>query len=169
VIFYKNGVSLGVDENQSPKLTGGVPGETPYYMEAELNSPMVSLIPGESYRFDTEWFPTRAGDAFVTADETGIVTTPVAAVRTQNGLLITGQFGVFFPGKIWVNLLNARGSNLGQLRIADADPLELLDLHTAVAAPTATTKISLHVVDENGNDRGVLGEADVQPASRGTA
>ena len=29
-------------------------------MEAELNSPMVRLEPGEEFNFDTSWFPTRA-------------------------------------------------------------------------------------------------------------
>ena|ERR1700688_902932 len=38
----------------------------PFYMEAELNSPMVQLYPGESHSFDTEWFPTR-GDSGIQA------------------------------------------------------------------------------------------------------
>ena len=33
---------------------------TPYYMEAEVNSPIVDLQAGESYAMDTSWWPTRA-------------------------------------------------------------------------------------------------------------
>ena len=42
-----------------PILTSSSLEKTPYYMEAELNSPMVVLGPGETYAFDTTWFPSR--------------------------------------------------------------------------------------------------------------
>ena len=35
-----------------------------YYMEAEVNSPVVELYPGESYAMDTQWYPTRMGSEF---------------------------------------------------------------------------------------------------------
>jgi hypothetical protein len=169
VIFYKNGASLGVDANLLPQLRAGTPGETTYYMEAELNSPMVSLPPGGKYRFDTEWFPTRAGDAFDTVNQAGLVATSTTATRARQGVLITGKYGVFFPGKVWVNFFDGQGTKLGQMPIADTSPLDLLDLHSDVAAPAGTTKISLHVLDNTGTDRGVLGEADVKPDSGGAA
>ena len=59
VIFYKNGGSLTLDKSGSPVLTSSHPEEALRYMEAEINSPIISLAPGESYAMDTEWLPVR--------------------------------------------------------------------------------------------------------------
>jgi len=50
-------------------------------MEAELNSPMVRLGPGESYNFDTEWFPTRADKDFQGVTDAGVILKPLRAVQ----------------------------------------------------------------------------------------
>jgi uncharacterized protein DUF4380 len=168
VIFYKNGASISIDRNLVPKLMAGSPGETPYYMEAELNSPMISLHPGESYRFDTEWFPSRADNAFATVNPAGMVAIPATASKSAHGLLIAGNFGVFFPGTVVVRFFDAHGAELGQEPIGIANPVEILKLNSDVAAPRGTAKISIHIVDDNGNDRGTLGEAEVKVPSGAT-
>jgi hypothetical protein len=168
-ILYKNGVSITLDGNLVPRLTGGSSEETPFYMEAELNSPMVSLRPGDSYRFDTDWFPTRAGNAFFTVNSAGMVAIPAAAVKSSKGVLITGSFGVFFPGTVVVRFFDAHGAELGQMPIGVSNPLEVLKLSSDVAVPAGTAKISIHVLDNHGMDRGILGEADVKVPSGATA
>jgi hypothetical protein len=60
LIFYKNGAALGLNEKGRPELRSTEVESTPYYMEAEVNSPMIDLQPGESYAMDTNWWPTRA-------------------------------------------------------------------------------------------------------------
>lgn len=59
VIFYKNGPSVRLNADGMPHLTSSSLEETPYYMEAELNSPMAVLTPGQTYTMDSQWFPTR--------------------------------------------------------------------------------------------------------------
>ena len=44
-----------------------------FYMEAEVNSPMVELKPGETYAMDTTWYPTRMGEDFKTTTWAGVV------------------------------------------------------------------------------------------------
>jgi hypothetical protein len=59
VIFYKNGSIVHLDEQGFPALAPPN-GETPVrYMEAELNSPVVSLAAGQTYAMDTEWRPVH--------------------------------------------------------------------------------------------------------------
>ena len=60
LIFYKNGASLELNENGRPVLRSSEVESAPYYMEAEINSPLVELQPGETYSMDTNWWPTRA-------------------------------------------------------------------------------------------------------------
>ncbi len=57
IIFYKNGPTVELDAKGMPYLTSRSLEKTPYYMEAELNSPMAVLGPGESYAFDTTLVP----------------------------------------------------------------------------------------------------------------
>ena len=59
VIFYKNGPSIHFDKQGHPALPATTTLETPYYMEAEINSPIVNLAPGQTYAFDTTWTPIR--------------------------------------------------------------------------------------------------------------
>ena len=54
IIFYSSG---------PPDTQNNEPREGPF-MEAEMNSPMVKLAPGESYAMDTQWYPTRMGEDF---------------------------------------------------------------------------------------------------------
>ncbi len=60
VIFWTNGPETRLNSEGEPSLTSGGDG-SPYYLEAEINSPLVQLQPGESRDLDTEWYPTRAG------------------------------------------------------------------------------------------------------------
>ena len=59
VIFYKNGSIIHLDEQGFPALLPAQGENSARYMEAELNSPLVSLAPGETYAMDTEWRPVR--------------------------------------------------------------------------------------------------------------
>ena len=165
LIFYKNGAALGIDNNLLPKITPASPDSTPYYMEAELNSPMVSLQPGETYAFDTEWFPTRSTAVFATAMPAGIVDTHAHLVSEASHLLLVGSFGVFYPGEVRALYLNASGSELGHASIAQADPSVLLEIRAMITLPPGTAKISLHVIDLKGIDRGILDEANATPSN----
>ena len=80
VIFYKNGPTVKLDAQGMPYLSKDLE-EAPYYMEAELNSPMVVLRPGETYAMDTFWFPSRMGRDFHTVTDAGMVGQPLTATR----------------------------------------------------------------------------------------
>src|ERR1700722_1589762 len=81
VIFYKNGPTVELDSAGMPHLSRLNRKETPYYMEAELNSPMAELGPGESYTFDTNWFPCRMGADIHTVTDAGTVGKPLTVAR----------------------------------------------------------------------------------------
>src|SRR5215831_14132034 len=59
VIFYLNGPMLRLNDKGMAEISSTRIEDTPYYMEAELNSPLVTLLPGNTYAFDSEWLPTR--------------------------------------------------------------------------------------------------------------
>jgi hypothetical protein len=73
VIFWTNGPQLKLNADGMPSLSSEKAGEAPYYLEAEINSPLCRLRPGESCSLDTEWFPTRCGAEFRGVKDAGIV------------------------------------------------------------------------------------------------
>jgi len=159
VIFYKNGPSVDVNDQGAPVIRTS-PDDAPFYMEAELNSPMMDLKPGESYTFSSEWFPTRMGSNFKTATEAGVIGEPLAVSEpSANGgmLMLTGSFGVFFAGRLVACLYDDGGSEVARVPIESVIPTDPVKLEQAIKISPATTAISVHLIDRSGVDRGSLG------------
>jgi hypothetical protein len=161
VIFWMNGPEVRLNGDGNPSLSTD-PDSSPIYLEAELNSPMCRLRSGESCEFDTEWFPTRAGSEFHGVTDAAIVMHPLQAVQLGDGKLkLSGSFGVFFSGRLFAHLYNDHGSPLGTTHVADVSPTEAVSLETEISPAGKPARLSLHLEDENGVDRGSLGEVKV--------
>jgi hypothetical protein len=161
VIFWTNGPELRLNSEGTPSLTSGGDG-SPYYLEAEINSPLVQLRPGETRDLDTEWFPTRATTEFRGVEDAGVVVRPLQATRLETGhLRLSGSFGVFFAGHFVVHFYDEHGGFLGTAPVIQVDPTELVQLAMELAPPAKSSRISLHLEDSNGLDRGALQEVQV--------
>jgi len=161
VIFWTNGPEARLKDDGEIAL-GKDPDASPYYLEAELNSPMCRLRPGENCTFETEWFPTRAGSEFHGVSDAGILIRPLKAVRAQNDAVkLSGTFGVFFSGHLEAWFYDEHGANLARTRIADVSPAEAVSLEKEVAAAKAA-RVSLHLIDDGGVDRGSLQEIRIE-------
>lgn len=160
VIFWTNGPQ--VRQNPDGTASFGRPDKesSPFYMEAELNSPLLRLYPGESHSFDTEWFPTRADSNFQGVTDAGVVLQPLQAAEdaASGKVNISGVFGVFFSGKLMARLYDAHGAAIGSEPLMDVDPKTRALLQTTVSR---AARVSLHLVDRSGVDRGALGEVRV--------
>jgi hypothetical protein len=132
-----------------------------HYLEAELNSPMCKLHPGESCSFNTNWFPARAGNEFNGATDAGILIKPLEATLDNGKVRLLGSFGVFFPGHLIARFYDEHGSFIGATPVADTHPAQLLSLDTEVVAPGQAARVSLHLIDESGLDRGSLNEVHI--------
>jgi len=165
VIFWTNGPEMRLGDDGEVAVSKDMEA-SPYYLEAEINSPMCRLRPGESCTLDTEWFPTRAGNEFHGVSDAGILIHPLKATRTQNDKVkVSGAFGVFFPGHLEARLYDDHGANLASIPMMDVNPAEAAMLEKEVSAPRAG-RISLHLIDENGIDRGSLQEVRVESGER---
>jgi len=167
VIFWTNGSGLQLNSDGEPVLRADEEGKPPFYMEAELNSPLCRLRAGESCHFETEWFPTRAeGDVHGITDA-GILVKPLRAIRLENEkITLAGSFGVFFPGGLVVRLYDQQGASVGTVPLADVSPTELVTLQREISADAKATRLSIHLIDTHGVDRGLLGEVPLMPAEK---
>lgn len=166
VIFYKNGPSLQLDAKGYPRLTSDDPRTTPYYMEAEINSPLAVLQPGSTYAMDTKWFPSRADGNLKTVTYAGTVAQPFAISTTQSGTYATGTFGVFFAGKLLAYLYDDRGIERNIVSLTSVDPRDKVELHQLIVIPANIVRVSLHLVGLHGRDYGSLGEASTQQSDQ---
>jgi hypothetical protein len=161
VIFWTNGPEMRLSQDGMPSLSANEDA-SPVYLEAEINSPMCRLRPDESCSFETEWLPARAGNEFHGATDAGIVIRPLQATLLASGKVkLSGSFGVFFSGHLVAKFYNEHGSMLGTVSVADANPTEPRPLEAEVAPPGKPARLSIHLEDESGVDRGVLQEVKV--------
>ena len=162
VIFYTNGPALEFDDKGMPFLTSSNPAEMPYYMEAEVNSPMVVLKPGETYALDTKWFPTRIGGRPERVTEAGVIASGPTVSKSGNGLLLSETFGVFFPGNLTAYLLDRDGVRTGVVSLQSVSPLDIVEVRKEIPTSPGVARISIHLVDDQGIDRGSLGEVSTK-------
>jgi hypothetical protein len=155
IIFYSSGAPCARRGRPSGSREGP-------FVEAEVNSPMVTLKPGESYAMDTTWYPTRMTDDFKKPTWSGVIGQPLTATRTADGLVLSGEFGVFYPGTL-VAHLHPRTQEDNTMKVVDVSPAEMVHLQSTIQAPPNTSRVSIHVVDAKGVDRGPLGEVFVNP------
>jgi hypothetical protein len=162
VIFWTNGPQLKFSSDGVASVSDGSEGVSSFYMEAEINSPMCSLRPGEACQLETDWYPTRADNEFHGVTDAGIVTKPLRGVRLENDKVrLSGSFGVFFPGRLVAHFYNEHGSSTGTLRLAEVSPTDLVALDMETAPKGKPMRVSLHLEDQEGLDRGVLQEVSI--------
>jgi hypothetical protein len=162
VIFYTTGQRTGRRPTNPPAANVETARPPIHYMEAELNSPVIELNPGETYAMDTEWFPTRMGSTFSTATFSGVAGRPFVASKNPDGQLqLVGAFGVFFPGQLIAHLYNAEGLRIASIPLDSVSPVDPIELSKTIAAPAEASRISIHLIDSRGLDRGPLAEATI--------
>lgn len=159
LIFYKNGAAVDLDDSGRPVLRGSDPTQAPYYMESEINSPMVELKPGQSYAMDTRWQPARLTGRITGVSEAGMIAIPIAAEASGRGGRLTGSLGVFYPGQLVALFLSASGARMKTVDLTTVVPERPVQLDQSIERPRDAESVSVHLIDDQGRDRGSLGQA----------
>jgi len=95
---------------------------------------------------------------------------PLQATRLQTGhIRLSGSFGVFFAGRLVAHLYDEHGISVGTIPLTQVDPADLVVLKTELTPPAKPSRISLHLEDANGLDRGSLHEVQVEEVQVGAA
>jgi hypothetical protein len=135
--------------------------ETPYYLETEILSPLFQLRPGQEAEFQIDWFAARCPNPVLTVTSAGCVSRPLQVSVSRNSALLQAVFGVFFPGRAEAVVLNAAGGVVAREDLGVSDPTRIFDLRHELALSAGAFRISLHLIDVYGQDRGPLGTVSV--------
>jgi hypothetical protein len=68
---------------------------------------------------------------------------------------------VFFSGRLIVHFYDEHGSPLGAVPVANVNPTEPVSLDTEASPSGQAARVSLHLEDESGLDRGALQEVRI--------
>jgi hypothetical protein len=160
VIFWTNGPEMRLNGEGNPQMSAD-PDASPYYLEAEVNSPMCHLRAGESCTLETEWFPTRSGDEFHGVADAGILIRPLKATWQNGKIALSGSFGAFYSGHLVARLYDEHGHMAAVTPLTDVTPQEAINLAAQIAAPAKCSRVSLHLIDNTGLDRGAFQEVQL--------
>lgn len=156
VIFYKNGPSVHFDKQGVASIRPTTPESTPYYMEAEVNSPIVKLLPNATYAMDTTWNPVKIDKAPQAMTNAGIVTQKLGATVHSNQVTLTGSFSVFTGGNLTALLMNKYGVEVGRRVLRPVRPEEIVALNDTVPVTPDIAQVVLKLITADGADYGIL-------------
>jgi len=159
VIFYKNGPTVNFDSTGATSISSTDTAETPYYMEAEINSPMATLQPGETFAFDTTWHPVSLSQQPRNVATAGVIAAPLTLVREGGTVRLKGKLSVFAPGQLVAVVFNRGGVRIAEHRLNDVDPSKAVTLDTPIPLDEHASRISIALKGEQGQDLGILSTA----------
>ncbi len=139
------------------------PKKTPYFFESEVLSPYATLEPGEEYSFPIYWSPTRAPNPIREAVWAGAVSESLAATLGDAGATLKGVFGVFVPGTLEAVFYSSVGEELSRLTLQAVDPREVVRLEKSIPVPPGAFRVSIRVLDSDGENHGYLGNVILLP------
>jgi len=85
----------------------------------------------------------------------------LAAHSTVMGIRLSGSFGVFYPGKLIAHFYDAHGVESRATPLLSVDPAIAVELEEELEVPPTTERVSIHLIDDDGKDRGSLGESGI--------
>jgi len=117
-----------------------------YLMETEVLSPLYSFKPGETRSFQIEWGACRCDGLVVDMNEAGCTHQPLAGEVIQDGLKLTGAFGVFDAGQLQLVWQDRLGNTLGTVSLGKVSPLEMVNMAQILQLPAHAASLELQVV-----------------------
>ena len=156
VIFYKNGPSVNFGPSGVATVARPTAADTPFYMEAEINSPIIALAPGQSYVFHTAWHPVHIHRAPIAVTDAGIVTQALSAVRHTATLHLEGNFTPFNNGSLQVVVYGRSGQVLRIQSVTAVHGGDIQALSVDMPVVPDAARVVLQLLDASGQDLGVL-------------
>jgi hypothetical protein len=164
VEFWLNGVGQIHAYNKDMVMATNA-AENPYVFESEVLSPLAQLKPGQSYTWRYDWHACNIGGNFPVVDcsNAGVVAEALSVDWPSGRARLKGRLGVFAPGTVRAEFVDARGRTLQTLELPlTLSPFKPLLLDDAVTPPAYATSVKLVLIGANGKAAGELAKAELR-------
>jgi hypothetical protein len=85
----------------------------------------------------------------------------VISASCFKALHVSCMFGVFFPGTLSAHIFDLRAVEIPVIELQPTEPLHAVELNQTVKGAEGADRVSIHLNDQQGVDRGSLGEAKI--------
>jgi hypothetical protein len=127
------------------------------YAEVEVMGPVTELAPGEKSTFSMEWGIAHAQPPVSDVNDVGVVTKPLAV---QNGRL-TGKYGVFYSGSLYMVLRDLRGVMLKKTLPQPVSPLKPVLIDQPFKPDPDVRLIEVQMNGQEGHSLGLLDTLEI--------
>lgn len=118
------------------------------------------LDPGEGHSFPVYWSPTRASKQAVWS---GAIREPPSEKLDGKQINLRGVLGVLVAGTVEAVFYSAIGEELSRETLQALNPGELVHLEKMVPLPAKAFRVSVRLLDAEGQKRGLPGNAILEP------
>lgn len=123
------------------------------YIEIEVLSPIVNLAANSgTYTYNEEWYAANLNGPILNTNKAGAVKSKLSL----SGTIVTGEFGIYNSGKLYLRYLDIANTILGTSNSINVVAAQNLVLNETVNLPEGTEKILLLAYDLNDNLIGAL-------------
>jgi hypothetical protein len=129
-----------------------------HLMETEVLGPLQEIAPGSSTALRIEWAAARCPGPIVAVNAGGCAARPLTAGGRDEGLYLTGRFGVFDRGDLQYRGYDGNGAMLAEHHMGPVEPLQTLAVRELIPAATELARVELVVRTASGDER-LLAEA----------
>jgi hypothetical protein len=127
------------------------------YLEVQVMGPIVELAPGEATSFSIDWGITQAQHPILDINDIGVVTQPLAE---KDGKL-TGKYGVFYEGSIYMVFRDMRGVMLKKTLPQSVSPSKPAQIDQTIKMDPDVRLVEVQVNNQDGHTMGVLDAMEV--------
>ena len=132
-------------------------------VEVEVQGPLTTLQQNDSVSLVENWYMARSFGPVLDVNKAGLVTSRLTAQKTDDSVSVTGTYGVFAPGKVYVRFSSATSTPV-TVDSFTVTPIDSLRIAKKYGIPAGTTLLTLAAVSSTG---AVIGALDTVTVSGG--
>lgn len=130
-------------------------------IEVEVLGPLVNLGPGDSTTLTEEWFAARASGTVLDINSAGLITRKLTVQEQNEGITVTGTYGVFQPGKVYARFIGTDGNPVSTADSFTVKPDDSLQMSGTYTVPPGVNRLQLQAYSTGGVLVGILDSAAV--------
>lgn len=134
-------------------------------VEVEVLGPLTDLAPNDSVKMIENWYMARSHGPVLDVSDAGLISKKLTTGTNGTTLSIDGTFGVFHPGTVKAELLNATNEVTAVVDSIAITPHDSLRYEKDVTLETDAVSLQLVLYSTTGERIGLLDSVEIEPVA----